>query len=90
MYIYIYIYIVEISGKLDKSSTLLKLRCVIFPLGFISSSWSSSWQKLFSDFFFLKECEESGGGIVVAGKVGRDLKSNVSGFIKDFLFPKRY
>ena len=26
----------------------------------------------------------SGGGIVVAGKVGKDLKSNVSGFIKDW------
>ena len=25
-------------------------------------------------------------GIVVAGKVGKDLKSNVSGFIKYFLF----
>ena len=45
---------------------------------------------LFSEFFYLKACEESGGGIVVAGKVGRDLKSNVSGFIKDFCFESGY
>ena len=43
-------------------------------------------QRLFSEFFYLKAREESGAGIVVTGKVGRDLKSNVSGFIKDFLF----
>ena len=53
-----------------------------------SSSRTSSRQRLFSEFFYLKACEESGGGIIVAGKVGRDLKSNVSGFIKDFLFWK--
>ena len=39
----------------------------------------------FLSFFYLKACEESGEGIVVVGKVGRDLKSNVSGFIKDWL-----
>ena len=54
--------------------------------GFISSSRTSSRQRLFSEFFYLKACKESGGGIVVAEKVGRDLKTNVSGFIKDFLF----
>ena len=42
--------------------------------------------RLFSEFFYLKACEERGGDIVVAGTVRRDLKSNVSGFIKDFLF----
>ena len=40
----------------------------------------------FMSFFYLKACEESRGGIVVAGKVGRDLKLNVTGFIKDFCF----
>ena len=59
---------------------------MIFRSVFILSSRTSSRQILFSEFFYLKACEESGGSIVVAGKVGRDLKSNVSGFIKDFLF----
>ena len=43
---------------------------------------------MFSEFFYLKACEESVGGIVVAGKVGSDSKSNVLGFIKDFLLGK--
>ena len=55
-------------------------------LGLILSSRTSSRQTLFSKFFYLKACEESGRGIVVAGKLRRDLKSNVSGFIQDFLF----
>ena len=66
---------VEICGKLDKSNTYLKFRFVIFR----------------SALFHLpellhKECEEKRGCIVVVGKVGRELKSNVSDFIKDFLF----
>ena len=75
----------EICGKLDKSNTKLKFSCAIFRLGFISSSRTSSRQRLFSEFFYLKACQESGVGIVVARKVGRDLMSNVSDFIKDFL-----
>ena len=38
----------------------------------------------FLSSFYLKSYEEIRGGIVVAGKVSRDLKSNVSGFINDF------
>ena len=53
--------------------------------GFISSLRTSSRQTLFSEFFYLRACEESGVGIVVVGKVGRDLKSNASGFIKVFI-----
>ena len=45
-------------------------------------------QRLFSEFFSLKACEESGGDIVIAGNVGRDLKSNVSGFIKRYFVLK--
>ena len=59
---------------------------MIFRSGFISSSRTSSRQRLFSEFFYLKACEENRGGIVVVGKLGRDLKSNVLGFIKDFCF----
>ena len=55
---------------------------MIFRSAFISSSRL----RLFSEFFYLKACEENGGGIFVARKVGRDLKLNVSGFIKDFVF----
>ena len=55
---------------------------MIFRSGFISSSRTSSRLRLFYEFFYLKACEESGGGIFEAGKVGRDLKSNVTGFIK--------
>ena len=36
---------------------------------------------MFSEFSYLKTCEESGWCTVVAGKVGRDLKTNISGFI---------
>ena len=60
---------------------------MIFRWGFILSSRTSR-QRLLSKFFYLKACEESGGGIIVAGKVGRDFKSNVSGFIKDFFVLK--
>ena len=77
---------IEICGKLDKSNTLHRFRCVIFRSGFISSSRTSSRLRLFCEFFYLKVCEENGGGIVVAGNFGRDLKSNVSGYIKDFFF----
>ena len=49
-----------------------------------SISWTSSRQSMFSEFFYLKACEESGGGLVIAGKVGRDLKLNVLAFIKIF------
>ena len=63
---------------------------MVFRLGFISSSGTSSRQKLFSEFFYLKVCEDSGGGIVVVGKVGRDLKLNESGFIKEFCFESGY
>ena len=52
--------------------------------GFISSSRTSSRQRLFSEFFYLKACEKSGGVIVVVGKVGWNFKPNVSGIIKDF------
>ena len=55
---------------------------------FFSSSRTSSRQKLFSEFFYLKAYEESGVGRVVSGKVAGDLKLNVSGSIKDFLFGK--
>ena len=51
--------------------------------GFISSSQFFSRQRLFSEFFYLKACEESGVSIVVAGKLERDLKSKVSGFIHE-------
>ena len=53
---------------------------MIFCLYFILSSRTSSRLRLFSEFFYLKASEERGGDIVVAGKVGRNLKSNVSGF----------
>ena len=68
------------------SNTLFRFRCVIYRSGFISSSRISSRQKLFSEFFYLKAREKVDGGIVVAGKVGRDLKSNISSFIKLFGF----
>ena len=51
--------------------------------GFISSSQTSSRQRLFSEFFYLKACEESEAGIVLAGKVGRYLKSNLQSFAWD-------
>ena len=73
----LYIYVIEICLKLDKSNTQLRFRCVIFCSGFISFSKTSSRLRLFSEFFYLKTCEKSRGGIVVAEKVGRDLKSNV-------------
>ena len=57
---------------------------MIFRSGFISSSRTSSRLKLFSEFFYLKPCEKSAMGIVLAGKVGWNFKSNVSDFIKDF------
>ena len=101
IYIYIYIYIFvcvcvcveksDLKGiwpydrNMDKSNTWLRFRCVVFHLGFISYSRTSSRQRLFSEFFYLKACEESGGGIIIVEKFGRDLKTNVSGFIKDFL-----
>ena len=59
---------------------------MIFCLGFISPSRTSSRLRLFSKFFFLKACEENGGDVVVARKVLRDLKLNISGFIEDFYF----
>ena len=37
-----------------------------------------------SFFIYLKACKESEVGIVVGEKLGRDLKSNVSSFIKGF------
>ena len=58
---------------------------MIFRLGFVSSSQTSSRQRWFSEFFYSKACERSGVGIAVAGKVGRDLKSNVSDFLNDQL-----
>ena len=57
---------------------------MIFRSG--SISFSRTLSRLFSEFFYLKASGESGGGIVVAGKVERDLKSNVSGFTKKILF----
>ena len=37
-----YVYSIEICGKLDKSNTQLRSRCVIFRLRFISSTQTSS------------------------------------------------
>ena len=42
--------------------------------GFISSPRTSSKQRLFSEIFYLKTCDESGRGIVVAGKRGKGFK----------------
>ena len=72
---------IEVFGNLDKLNTKLRFTYVIFRSDFISSSRTSSRLTMFSVFFYLKACEESGWSIVVAGQVGRDLKSNVSGFI---------
>ena len=52
--------------------------------GFISSSGTSR-QRLFYEFFYLKACEESGKGIVIAEKVERYLKSMYQVLLRFFV-----
>ena len=92
--IYIYIYtlkryicsetdcMIEIFGKLDKSNTSLKLRCVIFRSALFTLYELNQDRDSFPSFLF-KNTWGEWKGYCCSRRDGRDLKSHVSGFIKD-------